>query len=548
MGEAAADPDRLERYSDEQTIDALYLQRLLSGTTQGLIDQYWFAHPDMLAANQANASGITDAISAVVSAGDVDRQVGVVGQAFRFAGGTGPMSDATLAQVIALNPNAHDDAYWHALEKIGTTGTDATLRDEANRELLGHDVDVLRGEQTVETNALRTAMKSGDQAAIDKAEAALKEIDRRQGIYQHIQTGLNEKGNQPHYLLQFDTTGPTGHSIVSTGDPFTAKNVATIVPGTFAGGTKTDTYVHDADLLSQQMGTTSGTTAVIAWNGYDAPQSLPEAALPTYAINGAAALSAFEQQLRSANPSARLTVIGHSYGNVTVSYAALHGLPVDNVAFIASPAVPPQALAKLELQGVHLYGARLPYDEITVADHASETIDGFLPIATPLVGTDPLNFPGVEHFHTGFARENGKIIGGSTDILNDLWNGDPGKFGNIHNDYFTTPGALQNLAAISNGLPVTKPTASEQRPGEIANDLQHLAGLQIPGLEVPLPGIPGVDWGNVHLPDVSLPDIHLPSLPDPTDYHLPVIPPPSLPSIPLPSIPLPDLPDIPDPF
>lgn len=544
MGEAAADPDQLAKYCDELTVDAMYLVRSLSGV-QGLMDQYWFSHPEM---RTANATGLADAIAAVNGAHDVDQRVGVVGQAFRFAGGTGPMSDAVLAQVMALNPAAHDDAYWKTLEKMGSTGTDAALRDEANRELLDHQLKVLGTEQTIDTNALRAAMKSGDPAAISKAEAALKQVEHQQGILANIQKAIGSQQTQPpHYLLQFDTTGAKGHSIVAVGDPFTAKNVSTIVPGTKSGGGETTTYVTDAEKLYKQMGTTSGTTAVIAWNGYEAPQNIvPEAASPTYAINGAAALSDFEKQLRAANPSARLTVIGHSYGTVEVSYAALRGLPVDNVALIASPAVPPEALAKLEMQGVHLYAARLPFDVISVADHISESIDGVSPAATALVGTDPLNFPGVEHFHTGFARDDkGKIIGGWTDELEN-----PKSYlgGTIHGSYFTTPGSLQNLAAISNGLPVSKPTDYEQRPGEIANTFQHLVGIQIPGLGVPMPDIPGVDWGKVPLPDVHLPDIPLPDVhvPNPSDIHLPHLPDPT--DIHLPDVHLPIMPDLPDPF
>lgn len=499
MGEAAADPDQLARYSDELTIDALSLSRLLSGTTKSLMEQYWVSHPEM---RSANASGIDEAISAVGHAHYIDQQVGVVAQAFRTAGGTGTLTDVALEKAITLNPAAHDDAYWKALEKLGTTGTDATLRDQANRELLQHQLDDLKAQRTVDEAALANAQKSGKEWEIEKAKALLDDVKHKQDILDNIQKALAEKSDQPHYLLQYDTKGPIGHSIVSTGDPFTAKNVSTIVPGTFSGGKATDTYVKDADLLLHQMGTANGSGAVIAWNGYDAPQSLVEAASPTYAMSGAAALSDFEKQLKAANPSARLTVIGHSYGTVEVSYAAMHGLHVDNVVLIASPAVPPEALAKLEAQGTHVYAARLPFDVISVADHISETIDGDAPILTPLVGTDPLNFPGVKHFHTGFAREDGKIVGGWTEVL-----ANPKIVASIHNDYFKTPGALQNLAAISNGMPVSKPTENEQMPGRVANGLQWLVpGDKMPGLNVPMPDIP--------MPDIPLPNVHLPDLPE----------------------------------
>lgn len=519
MGEAAADPDQLARYSDELTIHALTLNRLLGGTTKGLVDQYMFCHPEM---RTANATGVDEAISAIGHAHYIDQQVGVVGQAFRAAGGSGTLTDAALETAISLNPTGHDAAYWKTLQKLGTTGTDATLRDEANRELLGHQLSDLQTQQAIAQQDLTRAEREGDEAATAKAKAELKEIARKEGILTNINTALTDpKSKLPHYLLQFDTKGATGHSVVATGDPFTAKNVSTIVPGTMSGGTRTTTYVKDADLLYNKMGTTSGTRAVVAWDGYEAPQNaFTQAWSPAYAYNGAAALSNFEKQLRSANPSARLTVIGHSYGSVEVAYAGLRGLPVDNVVFTASPAVPPEALAKLEGQGVHLYAARLPFDVISLADHISESIDGVAPVSTPLVGTDPLNFPGVQHFHTGFARDDdGKINGGWTDI-----SGSPGhilsRASKIHGEYFSTPGSLDNLAAISNGLPVTKPTENEQAPGVLGNGLQHLFPT-FPGLTEPLPPVPGVDWGKVHLPNMHLPDVPLPNVHIPTPTELP---------------------------
>ncbi|WP_052713468.1 alpha/beta hydrolase [Streptomyces katrae] len=76
------------------------------------------------------------------------------------------------------------------------------------------------------------------------------------------------------YLLGFDGNG-MGRAIVSIGNPDTADNVVTYVPGTFAKLESIDEDIGRAKSLQAQAEATDGSrkTASIVWLGYDAPQA-----------------------------------------------------------------------------------------------------------------------------------------------------------------------------------------------------------------------------------------------------------------------------------
>lgn len=130
-----------------------------------------------------------------------------------------------------------------------------------------------------------------------------------------------------------------GRVAVVHGDLDTATDVAVFVPGMmsafvqfFHGGASTD---DKARALYDTARTESPDRrpAVIAWLGYRAPQSLPEAASTTDAAVGGVRLRRFVEGLGV--PADRRTVlVGHSYGTLTIGRALLDGLHVD--AFVAA--------------------------------------------------------------------------------------------------------------------------------------------------------------------------------------------------------------------
>jgi pimeloyl-ACP methyl ester carboxylesterase len=131
----------------------------------------------------------------------------------------------------------------------------------------------------------------------------------------------------------------------------------------------------------------SPSTAVITWQGYDAPTDIPSAASESYADNGKAALAGFEEGLRVSHPGApsHNTVIGHSYGTTVVGHAARDGgLNADDLVFVASPGVGTDTASQLHLDGVNQADVGR-HVHSTVADHDMIKVTN-IDLAPPLSG------------------------------------------------------------------------------------------------------------------------------------------------------------------
>lgn len=112
------------------------------------------------------------------------------------------------------------------------------------------------------------------------APAGIRTIERR--------LGPPQPGQQQAYLLGL-STDDFGQAIVAIGNPDTADNVVTFVPGTYsslggaAGGLdKVENMVDTANRIDP-----GARAAGIVWIGYDAPQSLGEAGDVSYAHRAA---------------------------------------------------------------------------------------------------------------------------------------------------------------------------------------------------------------------------------------------------------------------
>ncbi len=180
------------------------------------------------------------------------------------------------------------------------------------------------------------------------------------------------------YLLGLDTGGD-GKAIVSAGNPDTAANVATYVPGTGSELGKIGGDLNRSDKM-WAVATTAGSpsTAVITWLGYDAPDAITDAANEKYADGGKAALAGFQDGLRETHQGApsHNTVLGHSYGTTVVGHAAHDGgLAADELVFVASPGVGAHDVGELHLDGVdpgrvgeHVHATVAEHDMINLAN------------------------------------------------------------------------------------------------------------------------------------------------------------------------------------
>lgn len=157
-----------------------------------------------------------------------------------------------------------------------------------------------------------------------------------------IKGRLNKKG---YYLLGFKPHEGVGQAILAHGDPDTATNVVTFVPGTTAslkgmagrgGGLSRTDHLYDAMAARAAPGQKP---AVVTWYGYNAPQHvLGDAKSPADAQAAVPALDRFQAGLRATHQGSTSfnSVFGHSYAATLISDAASgkHHLDANNVTFM----------------------------------------------------------------------------------------------------------------------------------------------------------------------------------------------------------------------
>jgi hypothetical protein len=124
------------------------------------------------------------------------------------------------------------------------------------------------------------------------------------------------------------------------------------------------------------MDEVSSGNAVIAWLGYDAPEWDMSVTSADNAREGAALLvSDVEGYRAAAAVPQHISVFGHSYGSVTVGYAAMDGLAAQDVAFLGSPGV--GASSADQLSAAHVWAGHSEHDPIVQATSGSWfTADG----------------------------------------------------------------------------------------------------------------------------------------------------------------------------
>jgi Alpha/beta hydrolase len=213
-----------------------------------------------------------------------------------------------------------------------------------------------------------------------------------------IRARLDPPGPVRPYLLALSTDG-RGRAVVALGDPDTADHVVTYVPGVGGSLDGAAGEIARAGQLSAAAGRAAPgrRTSVIAWVGYDAPASVPEAAHLDDARHAAGALHGFQAGLRATHLGAgHFTVLGLSYGSTVVGVTG-HGpgLLADDAILIGSPGVGVAHAADLGLDPAHVWASTAKHDVINAAasPHSLLRPDLF-PLLRPLVGehTDQLWF------------------------------------------------------------------------------------------------------------------------------------------------------------
>jgi pimeloyl-ACP methyl ester carboxylesterase len=180
---------------------------------------------------------------------------------------------------------------------------------------------------------------------------------------------------QGRQFLAFDPRG-NGRVVEVFGDLGAADRIAVLVPGVSTTADNFDTGLDDVrdrapavqarDLYDATRAAAPGeNVAVIAWLGYDAPQGVGRsAAREELARAGASSLVGFTGDLAVLRPSARVTLIGHSYGSVVTGLAAASLPPqVKDLVVVGSPGMGVSGAADLHTSA-HVWAGQAEQDWI----------------------------------------------------------------------------------------------------------------------------------------------------------------------------------------
>ncbi|WP_405790425.1 alpha/beta hydrolase family protein [Streptomyces sp. NBC_00029] len=375
---------------------------------------------------------------------------------------------------------AENSAWWNGLNQeqrdeyvslypasVGALdGIPSEVRDTANRVVLAEnhgtrqvELDAWRGKEPPRYEKYISPITGREVKGAQIESKAWKEWDEKrkemQGRLdgmQHVQDRLtaSEAGNRPEgYLLGFaDTKG--GQAIVSIGNPDTADNVVTYVPGTYSTLNGIDGDLTRAeDLQKKARDADPGRqTASILWLGYEAPQSIvPEAASDSWANAAKDPLNRFLTGVDTAHTDGPVnsTVLGHSYGTLVAGKALAENpdLPVDNVIFVGSPGVGVEHAKDLGVPPDKVWAATADHDLINWAPSPDAVAGGWFGPLYPsglielsddhsiLYGTDPSTD---EFGGRTFGVAPGKSVGEGGELMpahSQYWQGE--SLGNMAN-------------------------------------------------------------------------------------------------------------------
>jgi hypothetical protein len=248
-----------------------------------------------------------------------------------------------------LSPRQRQELLRLHPERIAQVdGIPALARDEANRAVLTSRLDANEAElnQVVPQlyeNPFDPVLRSrGDQLA--------KENKRLKALQAEI--------NRPdRFLLGFDTAGD-GRVVISLGDPDTASNVVTQVPGVSNDFDNSLDHSDSTSLISRaEAMRPNANTASIMWLGYDTPGNALDAAGgdTRYNTDGSAErLASFTNGLRATHLGGfNSTLVAHSFGGVTSAHAASkYNMNLDNFVQVASVGAGPGVNSVNDYKGV----------------------------------------------------------------------------------------------------------------------------------------------------------------------------------------------------
>ena len=267
----------------------------------------------------------------------------------------------------------------HYPEKIGNlNGVDGASRNKANRIVLDQKLADLPGEiARLDAEAADASSPFIRNAILEKKAKLEHELDELTVVKTTLDKTLDDpqtgkKGDGvPRQLLGLDTSGRNVKAIVAQGDVDTADHVGVVVPGLHTNVEKTlDDYDDRARLMRNKalrQVKPGETVAMVEYLGYDAPQVEIEAAITTYAEEGARGLSGFLNGMDASREhgagDAHMTLFGHSYGSTTSGMAAtlVNEGVVDDIVLAGSPGAGVQHVSEYHVPEGHAWVSAAPY-------------------------------------------------------------------------------------------------------------------------------------------------------------------------------------------
>lgn len=265
-----------------------------------------------------------------------------------------PPADSTPSEVNTWwNSLSDEEQTRYLLERpqlIGNlNGIPATVRDRANRLQLGQQ----RADLDAQLRQLDADPPPLDDAAYVEWFNNRKDLVGKIDGLQKIQDALNSQPTEDpntklrdpdkdgFFLLGLDTADE-GRFIVARGNPDTAVNVATFVPGSLTDLSQSGTLLGQGDALHRAaIKSGSPSTSVITWLDYNSPDTIPNAVFLDKAHEAAPRLAEFQQGLRATHegPMSHNSLVGHSYGSTVAGLAAANGNnpQVDELVGAGSP-------------------------------------------------------------------------------------------------------------------------------------------------------------------------------------------------------------------
>ena len=269
-------------------------------------------------------------------------------------------------------------------DAIGATdGVPAAARDQANRLTLKALETSLRAQIAAASvpvfpswAPIISSLGTPPLTALDqRTRIQIENLNGRLANVRALRTTLDTDAGPPRYLLAMDVGG-RGRAVVAVGNPDTATNVATYVPGVGSDVAGLPGDVRRVAAL-QQAATAAGSpaTAVIAWLDYGAPPSLPAGAFDSFADAAAPKLTDFLEGLRATHdgPPAHSTLVPFSYGGLVVATASnLQPLAADQIVMVSSAGTELTSAGQFRLDGV-------PPDQVPGRIYATIGSGDFIP-------------------------------------------------------------------------------------------------------------------------------------------------------------------------